>query len=61
MKYHALFAIFEKAAIFLIVLCCKLQVALLGLMDGRIYGICNDGRKFQIRSTVLLYIHFVRI
>ena len=32
MKYHALFVIFEKAAKFEIVACCKLHVALYGLM-----------------------------
>ena len=31
MKYHALFVIFEKAAKFEIVVCCKLQVTLYGL------------------------------
>ena len=31
MKYHALLVIFEKAAKFEIVVCCKLQVALYGL------------------------------
>ena len=31
MKYQALFVIFEKAAKFEIVVCCKLKVALLGL------------------------------
>ena len=31
MKYHALFVIFEKAAKFEIVVCCKLYVALQGL------------------------------
>ena len=31
MKYHALFVIFEKAAKFLIVICCKFLVALYGL------------------------------
>ena len=31
MKYHALFVIFEKAAKFDIVVCCKLEVALYGL------------------------------
>ena len=30
MKYHALFVIFEKAAKFKIVVCCKLQLALNG-------------------------------
>ena len=30
-KYHALFVIFEKAAKFEIVVCCKLKVALSGL------------------------------
>ena len=29
-KYHAIFVIFEKAAIFEIVFCCKLYVALYG-------------------------------
>ena len=32
MKYHALFDILEKAAKFEIVVCCKLKVALYGLM-----------------------------
>ena len=32
MKYHALFVIFEKAAKFEIVICCKLQVAFYGLI-----------------------------
>ena len=31
MKYHALFVIFEKAAKFEFVVCCRLQVALYGL------------------------------
>ena len=31
MKYHALFVIFEKAAKFEVVVCCKLWVALYGL------------------------------
>ena len=31
MKYHALFVIFEKAAKFEIVVCCKLWAAVLGL------------------------------
>ena len=31
MKYHTLFVIFEKAAKFYIVVCCKLKVALYGL------------------------------
>ena len=31
MKYHALYVIFEKAAKFEIVVCCKLQVGLYGL------------------------------
>ena len=30
MKYHALFVIFEEAAKFAIVVCCKLKVALKG-------------------------------
>ena len=33
MKYHALFVIFEKAAKFEIIVCCKLLVALLGLIS----------------------------
>ena len=33
MKYHTLFVIFEKAAKFAIVVCCKLLVALYGLMS----------------------------
>ena len=33
MKYHALFVIFEKAAKFEIVVCCKLYVALYGCID----------------------------
>ena len=33
MKYHALLVIFEKAAKFEIVVCCKLKVALYGLLD----------------------------
>ena len=32
MKYHAVFVIFEKAAKFVIVVCCKLCVALFGLI-----------------------------
>ena len=32
MKHHALFVIFEKAAKFEIVVCCKLYVALYGLI-----------------------------
>ena len=36
MKYHALFVIFEKAAKFEIVFCCKLKVALLGLIRAYI-------------------------
>ena len=31
MKYHTLFVIFEKAANFEIVVCCKVKVALYGL------------------------------
>ena len=31
MKYHSLFVIFEKAAKFEIVVCCKLSVTLYGL------------------------------
>ena len=31
MKYHTLFVIFEKAAKFEIVVCCKLEMALYGL------------------------------
>ena len=33
MKYHTLFVIFEKAAKFFIVGCCKVQVALYGLIQ----------------------------
>ena len=33
MKYHTLFVIFEKAAKFEIVVCCKLWMALKGLFD----------------------------
>ena len=32
MKYHALFVIFDNAAKFEIVVCCKLEVALYGLI-----------------------------
>ena len=37
MKYHALFVIFEKAAKFEIVVCCKLSVALYGLSTAKRY------------------------
>ena len=41
MKYHALFVIFEKAAKFEIVVCCKLKVALYGLIgDFGPYHMC---------------------
>ena len=42
MKYHVLFVIFEKAAKFEIVICCKLLVALYGLMA------IKQALKFQI-------------
>ena len=42
MKYHVLFVIFEKAAKFEIVVCCKLLVALYGLMA------IKQALKFQI-------------
>ena len=35
MKYHALFVIFEKAAKFEIVVCCKLLVALCSLINEK--------------------------
>ena len=41
MKYHALFVIFERAAKFETVVCCKLKMALYGL---RIYSLA--GLKF---------------
>ena len=48
MKYHALFVIFEKAGKFEIVVCCKLKVALYGLMgcDTRksVFGVCDQVR-----------------
>ena len=34
-EYHALFVIIEKAAKFEIVICCKLKVALYGLIISR--------------------------
>ena len=48
MKYHALFVIFEKAAKFEIVICCKLKVALYGLR-----------LKIYDRAQHLKYIHAV--
>ena len=43
MKYHDLLVILEKAAIFEIVVCCKLQVAL--------YGLNKQVAKSQISHT----------
>ena len=43
MKYHALFVIFEKAAKFEIVLCCKLKVAL--------YRLMTNGSLMKVEST----------
>ena len=37
MKYHALLVIFEKAAKFEIVVCCKFKVALYGLSDLKVF------------------------
>ena len=42
MKYQALFVTFEKAAKFEIVVCCKLFVALYGLILRTIYKTCKE-------------------
>ena len=47
MKYHALFAIVEKAAKFEIVICCKLSVALYGLRSGGNPGVSYERHFMQ--------------
>ena len=44
MKYHALLVIFEKAAKFKIMVCCKLYVALKGLIRAYI----SDSFAFDV-------------
>ena len=47
MKYHALFVIFENAAQFEIFVCCKLYVALYGLMPLFVDIAGNLGKNVQ--------------
>ena len=56
MKYHALFVIFEKAAKIEIVVCCKLYVALDGLILT--YGV---NRKRQLEYTMMRMIWKIEI
>ena len=53
-KYHALFVIFEKAAKFEIVICCKLYVALYGLQSADAKISVNDRNNNE--CTILLYL-----
>ena len=50
MNYHALFVILEKAAKFEIVVCCKLQLGLYGLIKIRNFNWHNWIRN--LRSAV---------
>ena len=47
MKYHALFVIFEKAAKFEFVVCCKLKVALMAFKGLQ-----------SMKDVILLFGHF---
>ena len=49
MKYHALFVIFEKAAKFEIVVCCKLLVVLYGLKK-----LCYEGDEYAYPANKFL-------
>ena len=54
MKYHALFVIFEKAAKFEIVVCCKLYVALYGLTILIIFSKILKLNLFSLQRQFLL-------
>ena len=57
MKYQALLVIFEKAAKFEIVVCCKLKVALYGLMpDNQITVFAPKGHR-QSSFLSVMYMH----
>ena len=65
MKYHALFVIFEKATKFVIVVCCKLKVALYGVtlilpiffalkMSSVNYVCCKYSNALQTTCTYVM-------
>ena len=65
MKYHALFVIFEKATKFVIVVCCKLKVALYGVtlilpiffalkMSSINYVCCKYSNALQTTCTYVM-------
>ena len=51
MKYHALFVIFEKAAKFAIVVCCKVKMALLRLIRTLFWLLWKMGFKSLNRNV----------
>ena len=55
MKYHELFVIFEKAANFEIVVCCKLKVALYGLNAFWLFAdlFQKSCFKYSFRDTII--------